>query len=222
MSRTRRARLPFRFSDYEGLVIVTGVEASNLREFLDRIRVVSTEVLHHQLLRSVLDHRFGPRSYPNAFAEWAAVGLGDPALAEKLSTLDPYADDSLERTRDRIVEIVEDHLDTLVTVPWARPGFEHHFAAGHFIALPTERRAWTLAGLRRGIAAVPLSSIYFHVHDAQLRATDRIDDFSRWTADELEQPDVAGRMRGLDTRLLGLEEYRRQLVAILESTPAGA
>lgn len=216
MSRTR-ARSPFRFNDYEGLVIVTGIEARNLSEFLDRIRVVSTDVLHHQLLRSVLDHRYGPRDYPNAYAEWAAVGLGDPALAEKLSNLDPWADDSLERTRERIVEIVEDHLDTLVTVPWTRPGFELHFAAGHFVALPTERRAWTLPGLRRGVAAIPASSIYHHVHDAQLRSPDRVDDLSRWTADELGRTDVARAMRGLDTRLLGLEEYRRQAVRILEA-----
>ena len=39
-----RARVPFRFVDYEGLVVATGWEARNLRELVDVLRRVGGDV----------------------------------------------------------------------------------------------------------------------------------------------------------------------------------
>lgn len=213
-----RARAPFEFSDYEGIVVATGWEARNLRELLDVVRRAPAEVIHHHLFRAPLGHRSGTSDYPNDFGSWAAEALGDPALAEKLSSLDLLRRSDIELTRTAVIDVLEEHLDTVATVPWARPGFEFHFASGIFFALPGLREAWTLGELRDGIAESPLSSLYYHFHEARLRGDDDEDDFSRWIEDELGQPTVADRLRRIDFYLFSLEELRDRIVFLLRDS----
>ena len=217
---TVRARTPFRFVDYEGLVVVTGLKAANLRELADQLQRVSGEILHHHVHRSFLEHRYGSWDYPNDFATWVAVALGDRALAEKLSAFEPFRHDDIEQCRAAILETVEDHLEQLTVVPWARPGFEFHFSSGHFLELPTERVAWSVGELREGIGHASLSSLYFHFHEARLRSEpgDR-DDFSRWIEDEFGPRPEADRLRRLDFHFFSLEELRHRILRILEGSP---
>jgi len=212
----RRAREPFRFVDYEGLVVASGAEARNLREFLEVIGRAPAEIIHHHLFRGVLEHRYGTWDYPNDFSAWAATALGDPVLAEKLSSLEPFRRGNVEGARAAIIDIVEEHLDTVATVPWARPGFAFHFASGMFFALPSGREAWTLAELREGVFQFPLSSLYYHFHEARLRGEDDDDDFSRWLKDELGREDLARRLKEIDFYLFSLEELRQRVVGILD------
>lgn len=210
-----RAQEPFRFCDYEGLVVVTGSKATNLVDFLYQLRRVPGDVVHHHLFRTALSHRYGTWDHPNDFAAWAGHALGDAVLAEKLSNLDPFRRGDIEDARAAIVDLVEDHLDALTTVPWTRPGFEFHFASGRYFAMPGGREAWTVEELRAGIASIPLSSLYYHYHEARLRGLDDEDDFSRWIEDEFGGSEAVTRLRRLDFYLFSLEELRRRIVAIL-------
>ena len=115
----------------------------------------------------------------------------------------------------KIIEIVEEHLDTVATVPWARPGLAFHFASGMFFALPGGREAWTLDELRTGVSEIPLSSLYYHFHEARLRGDDDEDDFSSWLTNQLGRDDVALRLRAIDFYLFSLEELRQRVVGIL-------
>jgi hypothetical protein len=218
----RRAEEPFRFTDYEGLVMPTGLRASNLREFLDLIRQVPLEVVHHHLHRSFLRHRFEVWDHPNDFSRWAASALEDHALAEKLSALDPYAEQDLEAARDAIVEIIEEHLDEIPIVPWARQGLEFHFSSGHYLALPSDREAWSLDELREALASVPLNSIYYHFHEARMRGPgDDCDDFSRWMDGQFGPNLLSPRLRGLDFYFFSLEELRQRLLLEFDQVREG-
>jgi len=210
-----RARKPFLFADYEGLVVATGWEARNLRELTEIVRRAPADVIHHHVFRAALAHRYGTWDHPNDFGAWAANALGDPVLAEKLSSLDVFRRGDIEDTRAAIVEILEEHLDSVETVPWARPGFGFHFASGIYFALPSRREAWTLNELREAVTEIPLSSLYFHFHEARLRGRDDADDFSRWIEDELTRADVAERLRRIDFYLFSLEELRQRIVMLL-------
>jgi hypothetical protein len=214
--REARARDPFRFVDYEGLVVASGAVARNLREFLEILGRAPAGVIHHHLFRAVLAHRYGTWDHTNDFSAWAATALGDPVLAEKLSSLDPFRPGDIEEARAAIVDIVEDHLESVATVPWVRPGFEFYFASGTYFPLPGGREAWTLSELRAGVAEVPLSSLYFHFYEARLRGEDGEDDFSRWLAAELDRHDLAERLQRIDFYLFSLEELRQRVVAVLD------
>ncbi|HEX6852824.1 MAG TPA: DUF5752 family protein [Candidatus Polarisedimenticolaceae bacterium] len=212
-----RARAPFRFVDYEGLVVVTGLRAANLQELADQLRRVPGEVVHHHLYRSFLAHRYGSWDYPNDFATWVAEALGDRALAEKLSAIEPFKRTDLEQARAVVLEVVEEHLDGLAGVPWARRGFEFHFASGHYLELPTDREAWSVAELHEGIAHAPLSSLYFHFHEAKLRGG--ADDYSRWLEAEFGASAEVSRLRRIDFYFFSLEELRHRILRILEGHP---
>lgn len=212
-----RARDAFHFMDYEGLETATGLKATNLREFLDLIRRVPADVIHHHLNRACLRPRFEVWDYPNDFARWAGNALEDHALAEKLSALDPYAHENLEQARETIVDIIDEHLDELPMVPWVRSGFEFLFSSGHYLAMPSGREAWSLAEMRAGLAEVPLNSIFYHFHEARLRGPgDDRDDFSRWIEGQFGTHPVAERLRRVDFYFYGLEELRQRLVLIFD------
>jgi hypothetical protein len=218
-----RASEPFRFTDYEGLVMPTGRRAANLKEFIEAVRSVPVEVIHHHLHRTALSHRFGAWRYPNDFAEWAATSLEDLALAEKLASLDPYAHANLEAAREAILELLEEHLDLAPIVPWARRGFEFHFASGYFLALPGEREVWTLAELRDALAEVSLSSLYYHFHEARLRlAGDESDDFSRWIEEHFAEHPIVAELRGIDFLFYSLEDLRQRILHIFDGHRRGA
>jgi uncharacterized protein DUF5752 len=212
-----RATEPFSFVDYEGLVMPIGRRATNLREFLDALASVSLDVIQHHLHRAALHRRFDELDYPNDFASWAAKGLEDLALAEKLAALDPYAYGQLEEAREAISSLVDDHLSEQPSVTPVRRGFEFHFASGLYLALSSGREAWSLEELRQAIAEVPLSSIFFHFHEARLRGPgEDIDDFSRWIEGQFGPHPVADEMRALDFYFFSLEELRQRLVSIFD------
>jgi Family of unknown function (DUF5752) len=216
-----RAAEPFSFVDYEGLVMPIGRRATNLREFLDILSVVSLDVIQHHLHRAALHRRFDDWDYPNDFASWAAKGLEDLALAEKLAALDPYGYGQLEEAREAISSLVEDHLSELPNVVPVRRGSEFHFASGHYLALSSDRKAWTLPEMRDALAAVPLSSIFFHFHEARLRGPgEDVDDFSRWIEGQFGPHPVADEMRKLDFYFFSLDELRQRLVGIFDDHAA--
>jgi len=214
---------PFAFADYVGLVTPTGHRAANLKEFAGLVRVVPPDVIHHHLHRTPLSHRFGFWDYPNDFAQWAAESLEDLALAEKLAALDPYAYANLEHARDTIVDLLEEHLDGLATVPWARPGSEFHFASSHFHALPGDRTASTIAEMRDALAELSLSSLYYHFHEARLRVSgDESDDFSRWIEGQFGPQPIVQRLRQIDFYFYSLEDLRVRIVALFDEHRPGA
>jgi len=221
--REAEATQPFEFVDYEILVMPTGRRAGDLREFLTEIRGAPAEVLRHHLHGSSLRHRFRVWDHPNDFAEWAAQALGDYALAEKLAALDPFGESEIDRAREAIVELVEDHLDELPFAPAARPGREFHFASSIAVAIPSGRKVTTLAGLRQAVADVSLATLYYHFHAARLRGPgDDADDFSRWLDGQFGDTEIAARLSRLDFYLLALDELRARVLAIFDEALATA
>jgi hypothetical protein len=212
-----RAKEPFVFADYAGLVMPTGKRAANLRELTDLVRTAPIEVLHHHLHRTFLLQHFGAWDFPNDFARWASRSLEDQALAEKLAALDPFAQGSLETAREVIVDLLEEHMDVLPFMPSARPGFEFHFASGHFVALPGQREVWTVGEMRSAIAEAPLGSIFYHFHEARLRGPDiDVDDLSQWIEGQFGPMPLVDALRGIDFYFYSLEELRERLVKIFD------
>jgi hypothetical protein len=215
-----RAAESFRFIDYEELVMPTGHRASNLREFLEHLRKVPVGVIEHHLHRAILRHRFGEWDYPNDFARWAARVLEDHALAEKLAALDPFSSQDLEEAREVIVDLVEEHLDALHHVPWARRGFEFDFSDGIELAIPGEREVWSIAAMRAAVAEIPHNSIYYHFHAARLRGPgDDSDDFSRWIEGQFGPHPIVDGLKRIDFYFFSLEDLRGHILAIFDAAP---
>lgn len=116
------AKDPFWFRECFLVTMPLGRKAVNLRELLQTLKEVDTEVLHYHLLQSRLAVTQPVVEYPNDFALWAATALQDVKLAEKLSSFDPLEYEDLEQVRFAIVDILEDYLWDLPSVPLGPAG----------------------------------------------------------------------------------------------------
>ena len=138
------AENPFWFRECFLMTMPLGKRAINLRELLQNLREVDESVLYYHLLQSRLALTQPVVEYPNDFALWAATALQDIKLAEKLSSFDPFDYDNMEEVRGAMVDILEEYLWNLPSVPWARPGFEFHFCEASMVVIRSETPANTL------------------------------------------------------------------------------
>ncbi len=63
----------------------------------------------------------------NDFAEWVHHALQDNVLAERLSVIDPDPFVNLESLRQEVLEVIEQRLDEIETINWAKPDMEFSF-----------------------------------------------------------------------------------------------
>jgi hypothetical protein len=83
-------------------IFPTKYVATDLKEFTDALRAVSLDTLYFH----VFEARLRLEKETNDFSQWIKTSLGDAALADKISRLDPYAY-SLEDLRNAIIGIIK-------------------------------------------------------------------------------------------------------------------
>ena len=81
---------PFALFDCSLARLAIGRSCSNLHELLEAIQTVPDGVIEHHMRRCILEDHFELYEFPNDFARWCWDALGDRALAEQLSLIDPY------------------------------------------------------------------------------------------------------------------------------------
>lgn len=193
-----------------------GKKAINLRELLQGLREMDQSVLYYHLLQSRLAVTQPVVEYPNEFALWAATALQDSKLAEKLSSFDPFEYDNMEEVRESMVEILEEYLWDLPSVPWARPGFEFHFCEASIVVIRAETPATTLKDFCQGLRKVGLDAVYYHFIEARRRLGMRhIDDFSYWIEYNFGMPKLVEAIREIDVYFYTLKEVRDTLLGLI-------
>jgi hypothetical protein len=211
------AKDPFWFRECFLMTMPLGKKAINLRDLLQILREVDDSVLSYHLLQSRLAVTQPVVEYPNDFALWAATSLQDSKLAEKLSSFDPFDYDSLEQVRVAVLEILEDYLWDLPSVPWARPGFELHLCEASMVVIKSEISATTLREFCQGLGKVGLDSVYYHFFEARHRLGMRhIDDFSYWMEFNFGLPELVEAIRDIDIYFYTLKEVRDRLLQLIQ------
>ena len=210
------ARIRFRFYECIILVMPTGKKAVNLREFAELLKVVNPRVIFHHLHQFFIKPVHQPRDYPNDFAHWAAFGLEDFKLAEKLSNLAPFRFSDIESLREALVDIIEDHMWESPIVPWARPGSEFFFNESTTIVTPTGIEAKNLTEFENALIKVNTSSVYYHFFESRQRLHQDVDDFSFWIENNFDRPNLVRQIRNIDFYLYSLLELRERIIQILE------
>jgi len=105
------ATAPFRVMDCALIRMSTGLKAQNLRELLQGVRQAPAASIYHHFWGRLLEPTFDEPEYGNDFAAWAARGLNDRALAERLGTIDPGEFADLEELRAAVIDAIEMRLD---------------------------------------------------------------------------------------------------------------
>jgi hypothetical protein len=210
-----RARQPFRFFECTSLIQPTGMHAQDLSDLLSLIRIVDPGVIYHHTHQYFLKAAVVTPEYPNDFAVWAGRSLEERALAEKLANLDLCAFPGIEQVRAALIEIVVSYFGENPAPRPARTGDAFFFNDAVTIVAETGFAAETLPAFLEALDRVGTSSIYFHFFEARFRLRRPADDFSTWIGSELNRPDLARAIRGLDPYQYSLEGLRGRILSLL-------
>src|SRR6266704_1644405 len=194
----RTAARPFLFVGCVELRQTLDMHALDERELMHRVAEVPVDSVFFHTFGYFLRHRPFTTAYGNDFARWAALEIGDRALAERLAVVDPFAFPTVEALREHLVTILQDHLR-------ARGGdlrveFDRacHFQRSHLVEVELGLAATTLAEFRAGLAAADATAIYLHAVEARARGGRRAGDFAEWLRGALELPALAERFERID------------------------
>jgi Family of unknown function (DUF5752) len=210
------AKDPFWFRECFLMTMPLGKKAVNLRDLLQILREVDDAVLYYHLVQSRLAVTQPVVEYPNDFALWAATSLQDSKLAEKLSSFDPFDYDSWEQVREAVLDILEEYLWDLPSIPWARPGFEMHLCEASMVVIKSDISAATLKEFCQNLERVGLDSVYYHFFEAPQRLGMRHqDDFSYWMETNFGLPELVAAIRDIDIYFYTLKEVRDMLLKLI-------
>src|SRR5207344_2844866 len=160
-------------------------------------------------MAAVLMHRSAlAETYPNDFALWVANEVRDARLAERLSAVDPFLSDSMERVREELVSTIGDHLRHLSAAPPASRGEPFRFFRTHLVPVPTGHQARTLREFRDALAEVDASALFFHIIGGRYRPGHERSDFVQWIDRTLAFHDLAERLAHIDPGVGSLERIR--------------
>lgn len=214
--KLKKARKKFNFYDYTLLISPTGKKASNLKEFLHEIGDIEDKVLFHHLYQShvIYDQKIG--EFPSDFANWVAYELEDTALAEKLANFDPYDYKTVNRAREELMQILEEHIYDLPTIRWAKPGAEFYFSSATTIIIPLDIEAGNLIEFRKALKNIPDSSLYYHFYESRkIKKEKKYDDFSKWIEENFKEEELVRKIREIDFYFFSVSETRQKLMDIL-------
>jgi hypothetical protein len=188
---------------------------------MQRIAEVPAGSIFFHTFGYFLRHRAFTTAYGNDFARWAAVEIGDSALAERLAVVDPFAFSSVEELREHLATILQDHLRGREAVRRVEFDRGFHFQQSHIVEVPLGVSAETLVEFRAGLATVDESAIY--VHTVETRAGQRrTEAFGEWLRDSLALPELAEQFERADPYLTSLERVRGRLLSLVDTALAEA
>lgn len=204
----------FDFRECVTLVKSTGKSARNIRQFQDILALIPEAAIFHHTCQYFM--RNPGLEYTNDFAQWAGENLGERALAEYLSNIDPYAFKTMSDLRKGLLGVIDVYLQRYPEPREVMRGDEFFFSEGVTLNFPAGVRARNLAELLTGIKYVDANSIYFHFYEARLRLGGLADDFSSWVDESLGKSGLAARIRSMDPFMHTVEGIREHLVADME------
>jgi len=206
---------PFEFKQCVSIVKSTGRYASNLSELRKLISRVGDESIFHHVYQYFLKGHM--LEYTNDFAHWAGEHLEERALAERLSSIDPYTLKSVSEVRKELIREIDDFLSHFPEPRDVAPGGEFYFNETVSLVFPVGVKTRNLAEFLVAIGHIDAGSIYYHFYDSRVRLGEGVvDDFSRWIEHTLYRKKVADKIRAIDPFMHSIESIREHIKEIVE------
>ena len=205
---------PFEFKQCVSIHKSTGKKAENLRQLRELIAEASEEVIvHHTYQYFLKGHML---EYTNDFAQWAGESLEERALAEHLSSPDPYEFKDVESLRKKILDLIDHYLEHFPEPRPVMPGDEFFFNETVTLIFPVGIRARNLAEFFAAIKFIDEGCIYYHFYESRIRIGRGSDDFSRWFEGTLGEKDLAEKIRAIDPLMSTTEKIRTFIAELVE------
>jgi hypothetical protein len=208
---------PFVVRDCALAALATGREAQNLRELRQQLTAIDPASIYYHFWGGLLRPRFDDPEFHNDFAIWARNALSDHIAAERLGAVSPTDFSELEDLRQELVELLEERLDEMDYVPWARADHRFYFLRSQIVVFDTGHRVENPEQLGRLLPKLSVSSVFYHFIDARRRPVFGQDDIRTWL--QANWADYQGLVHGLgkvDPFFSGLEELRDKLSEVFD------
>ncbi len=205
----------FEFKQCVSIIKSTGKHAKNLKELRKLIAAVGDEsIFHHTHQYFLKGHML---DYTNDFSQWAGEYLEERALAERLTSIDPYTLKTIKAVRNELIREIDAFLRTVPEPRDVTSGNEFYFNETVSVVFPVGLITKNLAEFLVALQHVDPGSIYYHFYDSRVRLGEGIvDDFSRWIEHSLFRKELADRIRAIDPFMHSIESIRNHIKVVVE------
>jgi len=206
----------FQFTDCIEIKELTGKKANDEAELLELIEEASPDSIYFHTHSYFLRHFYIMGPYPSDFANWVVLQVRDRVLGEKLSTLTPSGKQSIEDVRNDLIEVIDNHLSSIKSIPTISSGQSFYLMKSRIIEIPTRLKAQNLQEFRSALAAVDASAIYNHIFEARLRERRGKSDFTIWFEEVLGLSQLAQDIEKIDAYMYSLEGLRVKILSLCD------
>ena len=213
----RWARSPFYFNSASHLLRIGQEKATTLMELLEAIRTCPESSIFQHTFQTLAEHHFISGGFSNDFSHWAFASCNEVELAERLAAIDVREFTSIAALRERLIHIIETHLQKSPRAATRAAMEPFHLMASDLVVVPTPYLARNLEEFADCLRKVSIHAIYYHFIDARLRLKLNTNDFSVWLERELDLSQAAEKVNRIDIYTLTLEGVRRGILKILEA-----
>lgn len=207
---------PFVFQNASSLTRYTGYSVDNLRAMLRGLERVPGGSIFYHFHYALFRRHYAAGAFINDFSYWTWNVLHEEALSERLSILDPLEFPSVRAARNRLVEVVEDHLGHIEYIQHVPHDLRFHFLEAQSFVYGTGRTARDLGEFAREVRKVSPDVIFHHFIVAPLRLGPKENDFSKWIEKEWRQEELAQRLRELSPYSEDLFDLRQRIGELVE------
>ncbi len=191
--------------------------AINLRELKERIILCPIQCLYFHFCETLIRPTFDNPEFRNDLALWASTHLRDGVLAEKLGIINPYGFADLEKLREKVIEIIEDRLSELQSLPSVPRGEGFILMRAATVVFDTGVKMTSPEDIRKYLPDMSNSSIYYHFLEARRRTPDRTDDFTFWLQFLKNKPQpLIDAFSQIDFSFLNLSELKQELIKTVD------
>lgn len=212
----KKANDPFQFYSRTHLTELTGLKARNLNDLVDTLKRVPDSVTYYHTHHFLEEYHYLTPEPSNDFAVWVNDALGDEVLGEMLASIDTFTFPSLGALRERLVCVIEEHLQTDHYHREAMPGREFYFLKSVSTVFATPYTASDLREFIEALRKISTGSLYFHIFESRLRLERGRNDFSIWLEDSLDETELAQDISRLDPYVYTLEGLRSTIIRLIE------
>jgi hypothetical protein len=206
---------PFRFHTASNLTLLTNRRAHDLAELLEHLRVVPGSVIYYHTHHFLVQHQYLSPEPPNDFAYWVTNVLQEDVLGEQLAAVDIIEFRTIRALRERMVEIIANHLEGCRQLRTAPPGEEFHFRDAATFIMETSHLARNLAEFADCMEHIAFSSLAYHFFDARLRLETGENDFSEWLVKELHERELADQIARVDPYTYTMDGLRKEVTRLI-------
>ena len=186
---------PFLFFTEVGIVRWTRYNADSLPALLRGLQGVPGSSIYYHVHHALFGRPKRARGdYTNDFARWVAGAVGQEALAERLSSVDPLECATIREARERLAAFVGQYVHETEVFPRVPQGSEFHFMEARSYVLPTGVQAETLEQFVEQIQKLGSASVLYHFIESRWRNGGE-NDFSHWLRGHGEEEKAKALMR---------------------------